>query len=131
MLRNVLGALFVMAVSIGLVAAKDFTASITKVNADKNEVTYQKYKKAKKGEKPEKDGDPVTATVTKEATIATGKFNKADKKFEAGDKIEGGLKASVFQKIGEKGVLARITASDDGKTVSQILVIGKKKDKDK
>lgn len=128
MIRKLASAMFVMTVAIGFVAADDFTATITKVDGDK--VTYQKYLKAKKGEEKKKDGDAVTATVTAAATIAKAKFSKEDKKFIAGDKLEGGLKADVFAKIGEKGITARITT--EGEKITQILVLGgggkKKKD---
>src|ERR1043166_6721419 len=122
MFRKLLCGLFVMTVGVGLVAADEFTATITKV--DGNKVTYQKMKGF--GKKAEKDGDPVTLEVSKNAKIAKAKFSfdkEAKKaKFEAGDAIEGGLKADVFAKIGEKGVNARITTSDDNKSITQILV---------
>ena len=79
-------------------------------------------KAAKKGEAPEKDGDPVTISVAKDAKIVKGMFNKDTKKVEAGDKIEGGLTSETFTKIGEKGVAARITTDADNKTVTQIMV---------
>jgi hypothetical protein len=130
MLRKLACALFVMGVAVTLVAADEFTATITKV--DGNKVTFQKYKKGEKGKKGEKDGEPVTLTVAKDAKIAAAKFNKTEKKLEVGDPIEGGLKADVFAKATEeKGVQARITTSDDNKTVTQILTFqfGKGKDK--
>ena len=128
MVRKLFCAVFMMTVAVGFVAADEFVAVITEVKGDK--VTFQKYKKAeKKGEKGEKDGDAVTLPVKEGSTIAKGKFNKEEKKFEAGDKIEGGLKASEFAKIGEKGVRAQITTGADNKYISQILVIGDKKKK--
>jgi hypothetical protein len=117
--------MFVMTVAIGFVFAEEFNATITKVDGDK--ITYQRYKKAKKGVAPEKDGDAVEVTVAKDAKIASGKFDKDAKKFVAGDAIEGGLKSDTFTKAGEKGVTVRITTDDEKKTVTQILVVGKKK----
>ena len=129
MVRKLFCAVFVMVVAVTFVAADEFVAVITEVKGDN--VTFQKYKKAeKKGEKGEKDGDPVTLPA-KDATVAkSGKFNKDDKKFDVGEKIEGGLKASEFVKIGEKGVRAQITTDADKKNITQILVIGGKKKKD-
>lgn len=136
MYRKLFCALFVMSVSIGLVAADEFQATITKV--DGNKVTFQKFKKGEKGKKGEKDGDPVTLEVAKDAKIAKAKFSfdkEAKKaKFEVGDAIEGGLKNETFTKIdAEKGVGVRITTSDDNKSITQILTFqfGKKKAGDK
>lgn len=127
MLRKMACALFVMTVGFAFVAAEEFSGVVTKVEGDK--VTVQKYKKREKGKKPETDGEPVTLSVAKDAKISKAKFNKEDKKLEAGDAIEGGLKASVFAKIGEKGVPVRITTDADNKAITQILVVqfGKKK----
>jgi len=125
MIRKLVCAMFVMLVGIGFVMAEEITATITKVDGDK--ITYQKMKKAKKGQPAEKDGDPVTISVAKDAKIVKGAFNKDTKKVEPGDAIEGGLKADLFSKIGEKGVNARITTDADNKKVTQIMVTGGKK----
>ena len=131
MFRKLVFSMVVMVVAIGFVAAEEFTATITKVDGDK--VTYQKYKKGEKGKKGDKDGDPVTLTVAKDAKIAKGKFNFKDKKVEVGDAIEGGLKSDTFTKIdAEKGLNARITTDDDKKTITAITIVqfgkGGKKD---
>jgi hypothetical protein len=122
-----------MTIAIGFVAADEFTAVIVKVDGDK--VTYQKFKKGEKGKKGEKDGDPVTLPAAKDAKITKGKFDFKEKKFEAGDPIEGGLKADIFKNAtAEKGVFSRITTSDDNKKITAIATFqfgGKKKDKDK
>jgi hypothetical protein len=125
MLRKLVCAVFMLMVTIGLVTAEEFTATITKV--DGNKITYQKYLKAKKGEKAEKDGDAVTIEAAKDVKVFKGTFNKDTKKVEAGDAIEGGLKAEIFTKISEKGVRASITTDDDKKVVTQILTVGGKK----
>jgi hypothetical protein len=128
MIRKMVCAAFVMTVVIGLAVADDFTATITKV--DGNNVTYQKYKKGKKGAKGEKDGDPVTIAVAKDAKVAKGMFDKDAKKFVAGDAIEGGLKSDVLAKASEdKGVNCFLTTDADNKSVTQILVIMGKKGK--
>jgi hypothetical protein len=127
MWQKLVCAVFALLVTIGLVTAGEFQATITKV--DGNKITYQKYLKAKKGEKAEKDGDAVTITVAKDAKVLKGTFNKDTKKVEAGDAIEDGLKGEVFTKVSEeKGARALITTDDDKKVVTQILVLpGKKK----
>jgi hypothetical protein len=118
-------ALVVVGVAFGLAVAEEFTASISKVDGGK--VTFTKFQK--KGEK----GEAETLPVAKDAKITKGKFNFKEKTFEAGDAIEGGLKSETFTKIGEKGLFARITTSDDKKTITAISVMqfGGKKKKDK
>ena len=124
MFRKLVGALFVMTVAIGFAFAEEFNATITKVDGDK--ITFQKYKKKVKGEKvAEKDGDPVTIDVAKDAKIVKGTLVKG--KAEVGDAIEGGLKSETFTKAGDKGVAVRITTDDDKKIATQILVITPKK----
>jgi len=115
MIRKLFCATFVMTLAIGFVAADEFNATITKVDGDK--VTYQKYKKAEKGKKGkgEKDGDPVTISVAKDAKIISGKFDMDAKKFVDGDKVEDGLKNEMFTKIDDKkGVGATITTEGEG-----------------
>jgi len=159
MFRKLVCAMFVMTVAIGLVAAEEFQASITKVDVDGNKVTLQKFKKGEKGKFGEKDGDPVTLTVAKDAKITKAKFS-FDKdtmkgKWESEGAVEGGLKNEIF-KIEEKkkdepkdkkkgkfggfggfgGLNAQITTSDDGKTITAIEArpfggFGKKKAADK
>jgi len=161
MFRKLVCAMFAMTVGIGLVAAEEFQASITKVDADGNKVTLQKTKKGDKGF-PEKDGDPITLAVAKDAKItkAKGSFDKDTKKFSwtSEGAIEGGLKNDIF-KIEEKkkdepkdapkdkgkgkgkgfggfgfgGLNAQITTSEDGKTITAIEVrqFGFGKKKDK
>jgi len=125
MIRKLVCAMFVMTVAIGFVIADEFQATVTKV--DGNKITYQKYKKGAKGKKGEKDGDPVTMTVAKDAKIANGKA-AGKGKFDVGDAIEGGLKSEVLSKATEeKGVQVHITTDADNKNVTQLLVVGKKK----
>jgi len=126
MIRKLVCAMFVMVVGIGFVMADEFNATITK--AADGKITYQKFKKAaKKGEAPEKDGEPVTIEVAKDAKIVKGTFDKDAKKFVAGDAIEGGLTSETFTKASDKGVAARITTDADNKKVTQIMVTGGKK----
>ena len=124
MFRKLVGALIVMTVVIGFVAAGEYNCVVSKV--DGNKITCYKTKKVK-GKAPEKVGEDFVLTVNKDAVIAKGVFNKDAKKFEKGDAIEGGLKADIFAKIGEKGITVRVTTDDDDKKASQILVVGGKK----
>jgi hypothetical protein len=120
MVRKLFCAMFVMTLAVGFVLADEINCTITKV--DGNKITYQKYKKK------EKDGDPVTITVTSDAKILKGKFNKDTKKVEDGDPIEGGLKSDLFAKASEeKGVQVTITTDADNKNVTKIVTKGGKK----
>lgn len=119
MFRKLMCAVFVMTVSIGLVAADEFGAVVKKVDGDK--VTFYKVKKGEKGE-------DTTLPAAKDVKVAKGKANKDTKKYEAGDAIEGGLKNDLFKS--EKGVTVRITTDADNKNITQILVTTPKKKKD-
>jgi hypothetical protein len=127
-MRRFVGAAVVALVTFGIAMAEEFGAVITKVEDGK--VTFHKTKFNKETKKLEK-GDAMTLPVGKDAKIAKGK-NIGKGKVEVGDAIEGGLKAEVFSKISDKGLASRITTSDDGKSITQILVTGgggkKKKD---
>lgn len=126
MIRKLFCAMLVMTVAVGFVLAEEFQAGITKIDGDK--VTIQKFKKGKKGVKGEADGDPVTLTVAKDAKVVKGMFDKDKKAMVAGDALEGGLKHETFSKAStDAPVMVTITTDDDKKTVTQILVAGKKK----
>lgn len=116
MLRKVLCAGFVVAVTVGLVAGEEFTATIKKV--DGKNVTLNKSKKDAKV-------DDETLTVADNVKVVNGKFDKDTKKVDAGDPIEGGLTNSKFTNIGEKGVRARIIT--DNNKIVEIRVTGGKK----
>jgi hypothetical protein len=149
MFRKLLASITVMVVGIGFVAADEFTATIKKVEGDN--ITFAKFTfKDKKFEK----GEDTTLPADKNVKVTKGKFNKEDKKFEPGEAIEKGLKNEMFAKLGEKkdkdtekkdkkggfgfgGMVARITTSEDGKTITAISVMnfgggkGKKKTDEK
>lgn len=116
-----------MVLCVGFVMAEEFTAVITKV--DGNKVTFHKTKRGeKKGDKGTK-GEAETLPLAKDAKIVKGKFNKEEKKIEAGDAIEKGVMNEMFT----KEVNARITTSADNKSITQIITFGggggkKKKD---
>jgi hypothetical protein len=106
----------VIAVAVGVGAADEFFAQITKVEG--NKVTYQKYEKGKKV------GDPVTTDIASGTTIAEAKRDTASKKLVAGDAIEDGLKNKLFPTAsGGKAVTAVITTAEGSNAVKQILVV--------
>jgi hypothetical protein len=114
---------FVLAVGVSVVMGDEFFAAIREVKDGK--VTFAKFNKAEK-----KAEDPMTLPAAANVKVMTGKFNKDTKKIEAGEELAGGLKNEKFSNIGEKGVMANITTSDDGKTITEIRVLpkfGKKK----
>jgi hypothetical protein len=120
--------MFVMTVAIGFVAAEDLNVRI--LNIKDGTATVQKIKG--KGKAAENDGEPVKMKLGKDAKIAKMKFNKEEKKIEAGEAVEKGLENELFTKIGEKGIAARITVEGEGDKarITQILVGGGKKKKD-
>ncbi len=123
MYRKVACAAFFLVLGAGLALADEFGASIMKVSDGK--VTFAKREKGKKL------GDEMTLPVADNVKVVTGKFNKEDKKIEAGEELPGGLKNDVFKDIGDKGVPARIVTDADGKKITEIRVITfKKKSKD-
>jgi len=128
MYRKFICAAVVSVVVASVAMCDEFFAVITKVEGEK--VTVQKMKKAKKGQPAEKEGDPITLTIAKDAKITKGKFDKDSKKFVAGDAIEEGLKSKMFADItAEKGVNAMITTDDGGKSITAITTVGGKKKK--
>ncbi len=118
MVRKMIGAVCVLALSLGFVLAEDFGGTITKVDGNKISIT----KKGAKGKK----GDEVVLEAVSGVKVHKGKLNE-EKKAEAGEAIESGLKNEIFTKIGEKGVGARITTNDDGKVTTILIMQGKKK----
>jgi hypothetical protein len=116
MLRKVLCAGFIAVMTVTLVAAEEFTATIKKV--DGKNITLNK------GKKGETVADE-TLTVADNVKVAKGNFNKDTKKIEAGDALEGGLSHSTFKEIGEKGVRVRVVT--DNNKITEIYVTGKKK----
>lgn len=113
MYRKFLGASFVLAVIVSVVAGEEFFAGIRKVDADGKNVTFIKFKKGEKGEEE-------TLPVADNVKVVNGKFNKEEKKVEAGDAIEGGLKNERFKNI-EKGVGAMIVT--EGGKITEIRAL--------
>ena len=123
MIRKLVCSMVVLVVAIGFVAAGEYSGTITKVDGGK--VSFF-TKKTKKDDKKE-----LTLTTAETVKVLEAKTEKDGKKtvYSDGDKIEGGLKASVFSKIDDKGVAARIYTDGEGdkETITKILVIKSKK----
>lgn len=116
-MRKIVAAVGVLVLGLSFVAADEFGGKITKVDGNKITLT----KRVKKGEK----GEEVTLTAVDNVKVVKGKFNKEDKKVEAGEALEGGLKNEAFR----KDVAARIITNDDGK-ITEIRVFEFRKKKD-
>ncbi|MBI3406949.1 MAG: hypothetical protein HY040_01150 [Planctomycetes bacterium] len=118
-MRKITAAVVMLFVSFSLATADEFGALIKKVDGNKLTV----IKGQKKGEK----GEEATLTVAESVKVVKGKFIKEDRKVEAGDAIENGLKNEMFSK---GDVRARIITNDAG-NVTEIRVLEmKKKGKD-
>ncbi len=104
--------------SVGPATADEFSAVITKVDADK--VSFRRVAKGKKT-----DG-VATLPVADAVRVVRAEFDPAAKKYVAGPPLNGGLKSEVFAKIGEAGVGVRIITGDDNQKIAAILVIGRK-----
>jgi len=117
--RFVLAATFVVC-AVSFAFSDTFVASITSVEG--NKVSYKKFGGKKGG--GAKGGEEGSAEAIKDVAVTKGAGFKADPD-KKGEKLEGGLKNEVFakDKIGEKGVFARITIADDGADKGKITAI--------
>jgi len=119
MFGKLAGALFLVMVSCGFVAAEEFGAMITKVDGD--DVTFYKTLYIQGEEYRGK----VTTLSAKNAKVYQAKpqFSKEGKlvNFLPGEAIEGGLNNDVFKLVGKATIAARITTSDDKKSITRIL----------
>jgi len=118
-MQKILAAAVILVVGVSVVTADEFFGAITKVDGNKLSIT-----KMKKGEK----GEELTLTASDNVKVVKGKFNKEDKKIDAGDAIEGGLKSERFAK---RAMGAIITNADN--VVIEIRLLegfGKKKKDD-
>lgn len=61
--------------------------------------------------------------VRRDTKIAMGKFNPATKKWEAGDPIEKGLDAEVFQNLDKKKLQVYVISRDDRLGIAELLVV--------
>jgi hypothetical protein len=116
--------------SVSVAIAADWRVMITKVDADKNTISFKKLPMEKGGEL----GEEMTAKLSATAKIYKGKFNAETKKLEKTDATleVGALADRVSKGKGKKkGAIATITTDDGGKTVSQIIIGGGKGGKKK
>ena len=111
MLRKGFCALVMVVLCITLVSAETIKGRITKISGDSVSVVVGKDKEAK------------SYPIAKDATFS--QMGKKDDK-EVKEKIEGGVKASVFQKIGDKGISAMIVTDDTTKSVKEVILSVKK-----
>ena len=110
MWRQVTCAVFVLAISFGMVFAEDFKGRITKADAKTNKVYMMVGKDAKEAKEFE---------VAKDVKVFVSK--KGEK-----EEVKDGLSAEVFSKIdAEKGRFATITTNDDKKVTTIVLGGGK------
>src|SRR5262245_64671799 len=119
MMRNVLCAAVVLALGVSVATAEELMGAILKV--EKGKITFVARKKGEKGEEK-------SFSLAKALKVVKGKRNE-DKKIEAGEAIEGGLRNKIFRELGEKGLRVQIITNDDGH-VQVIRVIGTRKKKD-
>jgi hypothetical protein len=120
MLRKVIAASLVLALSAGVVFAEEFQALITKVEG--NKVTF--YKMEGKGKDAKKTGDEMTLPVAKSVKVLRMK-----KKGEDPEVLDEGLKHEMLTKLPENGRRAQIVTDDDNKKITEIRIrgFGKKK----
>ena len=119
-MRRFVCAVVVCVAVVGVAVADEFSGIITKV--DKDKVTFYKF-----DFKAKEKGNEMTLPVAKDVKVVEAKFNKDDKKIEAGDKIEKGLKNEMFTNIGDKGLFGYIVTDKDNKTITEIRVFQFKK----
>jgi hypothetical protein len=139
MSRSFVGALAVALVAFGFAVADEFQATITKVEDGK--VTYKKFKGFNKEEMKVEYDDEKTLPTTKDVKVVKAKFDFKEKKSEAGEAIEDGLKNAMFKDIGKEkkgkfgggGLFATIITDSGNKNITEIRVVTfdfKKKKKD-
>lgn len=119
MIRKALFASVVLGISFGVATAEEFFGAIKKVEDGK--IAFVTRKKGEKGEEK-------TFSLAKSVKVVKAKFNKEEKKVEAGEELEGGLKNKRFEEIGKFGVGAQIITNGDG-VVTEIRVFEFKKKK--
>jgi hypothetical protein len=121
--RLITAGVVVFLLCIAIITADEIRAVITKVDSDKDTITYE-LAPVKKGDDVLKD--EITVKVDPKATLVKGMFDKDTKKLVDGDPIENGLGSNVFNKNDDKkGPRATITTSGTGAdTVATKIVVG-------
>ena len=113
MLRNVLCAAVLVAVSFGLALADQVKGKITKIDGDKITLTTSPDTKAGTA-----GGETKTFDLDKNVKVVKGKNRES---------VAGGLKAPELSNIGPKGVNATVEVS--GNKVTEIILATPKKNK--
>jgi hypothetical protein len=133
MARKFVFSFVVVACSIGVLAAEDFTGRITKVSGGK--ITFQETKFSKDDDgkfKVDNVGSPKDLTVADNVKVTKGggfggKGGKGGK--GKATEVEDGMKNAMFTTLPEKGLNARITVEGDKVTAINVLGGGKGKKK--
>lgn len=113
MLRNMTCAVAFLAFGFTVASAGELFATIKKVT-DK-EISVTKFKRG------DKKGKDAILNLADNVKVVKAKIKKGERKVEAGDELEGGLKNPRFQKIDKGGVFAHIITNDEGQ-VTEIQV---------
>jgi hypothetical protein len=116
MLRKAVCAAAVLVFAFGVAAAEEINGRILKIEDGKITVG-SKYDKETK-----KFAEEKSYPVAKDVKVLSAKFNKEEKKFEAGDALQGGLKNERLQNIGERGIRAVVVTNGAGQ-VTEIRVL--------
>jgi len=122
MLRTAVCAVAVLALGLTGARAEEMTGFITKVEDGKITFTKFDFKSKEKGEE-------MKLTLAKDVKVLEAKFNKEEKKVEAGDKLEGGLENKRFKEPGKFGVFAQVITTDNQVTEIRVFPAFKKKKK--
>jgi len=115
MLRAAVCSVAVLAFALGAARAEEFFGSIKKIEEGKITVAMKFDKETKKFQEEKQ------LTLAKGVKVLNAKFNKEEKKVQAGTPLEGGLKNERFKNIGERGVRAMIVTNAAGE-VTEIRV---------
>ncbi len=126
MLRKFVCASIVVVFGLSIAMADEIQVLISKVDGRQDHLQEDRCqgRQGRRQGRAATEGDDITMPVKADAKITKGKFNMDTKKFEADEKIAGGLKSDTFTKIDEKGLRATIITDADNKNVTEIIVGG-------
>jgi len=109
MIRNFACVLVVFAATLGVAAAEQFLADITKVEG--NKVTFIKYDGKSEGQ--------VTLPAADNVKVVRGSFVGKNKKVMPGDELKGGLSNERFKEM----LFVQIITDADAKVITEIRVL--------
>jgi hypothetical protein len=121
MLRKAVCAAAVLAFAFSVAAAEEINGRILKIEDGKITVA-SKYDKETK-----KFAEEKSYPLAKDVKVLTAKFNKEEKKVEAGEPLQGGLKNERLQNLGERGVRATVVTNNAGQVTEIRIFQGKRK----